>query len=69
MLMDTEPSTSDSGKATAPEQPTPEQAGAAPGPEELDLMLRVTPSIAWPILMTLVAAVTVALVWSVVSHA
>src|SRR6188472_2653065 len=74
MLMHTEPSTSDSGKATAPEQPTPEQptperVGAAPGPEELDLMLRVTPSIAWPILMTLVAAVTVALVWSVVSHA
>jgi len=70
MLMHTEPSTSDSWKATAPEQPTPaEQAGAAPGPEELDLMLRVTPSIAWPILMTLVAAVTVALVWSVVSHA
>jgi HlyD family secretion protein len=67
--MQTEPSTSDSGKATAPEQPAPEQGGAAPGPEELDLMLRVTPSIAWPILMTLVAAVTAALVWSVVSHA
>jgi NHLM bacteriocin system secretion protein len=70
MLMPTEPATSDSGKeTTAPEQPAPEQAAAAPGPEELDLMLRVTPSVAWPILMALVAAVTVALVWSVVSHA
>ena len=46
MLMQTEPSTSDSEKATAPEQPAPEQGGTAPGPEELDLMLRVTPSIA-----------------------
>jgi NHLM bacteriocin system secretion protein len=70
MLMPTEPATSDSGKeTTAPEQPAPEQPAATPGLEELDLMLRVTPSIAWQILMTLVAAVTVALVWSVVSHA
>jgi HlyD family secretion protein len=69
MLMQSAPSTPDSGKATAPEQPAPEQEGAAAGPDELDLMLRVTPSIAWPILMALVAAVTVALVWSVVSHA
>jgi hypothetical protein len=32
-------------------------------------MLRVTPSTAWPILVMLMAAVAVALVWSVVSHA
>jgi NHLM bacteriocin system secretion protein len=70
MLMPTEPATSDSGKeTTAPEQPASEQAAAASGLEELDLMLRVTPSIAWQILVTLVAAVTVALVWSVISHA
>jgi hypothetical protein len=41
---------------------------SASGLEELDRMLRVTPSTAWPILITLIAAVAVALVWSVVSH-
>ena len=70
MLMPTEPATSDSGKeTTAPEQTASEQTAAASGLEELDLMLRVTPSISWQILVTLGAAVTVALVWSVISHA
>jgi hypothetical protein len=46
----------------------PKPSASAPGElEELDRMLRVTPSIAWPVLITLMAAV--ALVWSVVSHA
>ena len=48
----------------------PKQSASAPaGLEELDRMLRVTPSTAWPILVMLMAAVAVALVWSVVSHA
>jgi HlyD family secretion protein len=48
----------------------PKQSTSAPaGLEELDRMLRVTPSTAWPILIMLIAAVAVALVWSVVSHA
>ena len=46
----------------------PKQSASTPaGLEELDRMLRVTPFTAWPILITLMAAV--ALVWSVVSHA
>ena len=48
----------------------PKQSASAPaGLAALDRMLRVTPSTAWPILVMLMAAVAIALVWSVVSHA
>ena len=48
----------------------PKQSASAPaGLEELDRMLRVTPSTAWPILVMLMAAVAIALVWSAVLQA